>query len=350
MGSDPFGWQPSHSLVKALIVLSEGALLKIDSSGRIAAASASACDLFHRSLDHLIGHPVAEVFSVLASAENSTTPDCFPDLLRAAEAPQGGSLLLYSRPRMDSFVEGCLMKVCVASIGEENEGILLQLKPAAHSTAPEKLAYEGMEPLHTFNNQLASVLGHISLLQHQACLPAHAEERLNMARLAAQDAQSTCARILAMQTFPPESLKQASRPAATPLPLPPEHKVGRILILEDEAMLRELMRITLEMIGFEVEEASTGEKALSAYTCALQSKRPFSLLICDLTLPGRRTGVQTVAEIRAIDPTLRALLCTGNTSHPAFARFHELGFQAVLAKPYEVAELERVVREVVALA
>ncbi len=104
-------------------------------------------------------------------------------------------------------------------------------------------------------------------------------------------------------------------------------------------MLRELIRITVEMLGCEVAEAADGRSALKSHQTAVDAGTPFSLLISDLSLPGDLSAVETLQQMLQTTPGLRALLCTGNTDSEVFRNFRNHGFCDRIPKPFEVADL-----------
>src|SRR5215470_7429771 len=79
---------------------------------------------------------------------------------------------------------------------------------------------------------------------------------------------------------------------------------GSVLIVDDEAEIRESLQTLLEMEGFEVETAETGEDGL-----AQMADRPFDLVLLDLTLPGRN-GMEILSEIRAHDANQPVIMIT----------------------------------------
>ena len=68
----------------------------------------------------------------------------------------------------------------------------------------------------------------------------------------------------------------------------------------------------------------------------------------DLTIPGGMGGLAALGELRAIDPNVRAIVSSGYSSDPVMANYRAHGFAAMIAKPYEVNEFARVLREVLA--
>src|ERR1700722_7643429 len=97
---------------------------------------------------------------------------------------------------------------------------------------------------------------------------------------------------------------------------------GSVLIIDDEAEIRESLQTLLEMEGFEVETAVTGEDGLAQI-----GDRPFDLVLLDLALPGR-DGMDILAEIRSQDSRLPVIMITAygtgekavRAMHPAAAK------------------------------
>jgi CheY-like chemotaxis protein len=81
--------------------------------------------------------------------------------------------------------------------------------------------------------------------------------------------------------------------------------------VEDEARVRNAMRLLLEMEGYRVVAAATAEEAMME----LQGDVHFDLLISDYHLEAGRTGTQVISAARELrDPDLKAILVTGDTS------------------------------------
>jgi PAS domain S-box-containing protein len=131
--------------------------------------------------------------------------------------------------------------------------------------------------------------------------------------------------------------------AAEPAPLLGN---GRILLMDDERMVRMATQKMLERLGFEVVCAENGHAAVTAYATALQVARPFRVVIMDLTVPGGMGGVETLRKLLDIDPEVRAVVSTGYSNSPVMARYDEYGFAGNLPKPYRLDDLVRVLQEV----
>ncbi len=114
---------------------------------------------------------------------------------------------------------------------------------------------------------------------------------------------------------------------------------GRVLVMDDEAMIREVAGEMLNLIGYDVEFARDGEEALKYYQAALADKKPFDAAIIDLTVPGGMGGKETIKKLLEIDPGVKAIVSSGYSNDPIMADFRQFGFSGVVVKPYRIAEL-----------
>ena len=124
---------------------------------------------------------------------------------------------------------------------------------------------------------------------------------------------------------------------------------GRILIMDDDRMVRETMCRQLAIFGYEVAAAVHGEDAVSAYRQARETGRPFEVVILDLMVANGWGGEQTLSELLRLDPGVKALVCSGSLSGPV-ADYERKGFCGVLSKPYAMEELRGVVEAVLPAA
>ena len=121
---------------------------------------------------------------------------------------------------------------------------------------------------------------------------------------------------------------------------------GRVLFMDDEDVLQELVCAMLEHLGYEVVCAANGEEALARYG----EGKPFDAVIVDLTVPGGMGGYETVQRLRSVDPQVRAIVSSGYSNDPLMTNFQQHGFCGVIAKPYQMAELSKVLQEVIGAA
>jgi len=119
---------------------------------------------------------------------------------------------------------------------------------------------------------------------------------------------------------------------------------GRILVMDDEESLLELIRTLLCHLGYETEVTREGGEAFLRYQEALASGRPFAAVILDLTVPAGMGGAECLRRLQAIDPEVRAIVSSGYYNDPIVADCERFGFRAAVTKPYRLHDLDLAVR------
>ena len=122
---------------------------------------------------------------------------------------------------------------------------------------------------------------------------------------------------------------------------------GSVLIVDDEEAIRALVEYTLSHLGYEVSEAETALDGVNLYRERLEAGQRFDLVILDLTLPGGMGGKEALKRLIEIDPTVNAIVSSGYAMDATMSRYQDFGFRGVIAKPYEAAELGKVVSEAI---
>ena len=123
---------------------------------------------------------------------------------------------------------------------------------------------------------------------------------------------------------------------------------GRALFMDDEEPIRRIAARLLGRLGLEVEVVGDGAAAVEAFRAARAAGRDFNVVIMDLTVPGGMGGCETLEALRQLDPAVKAIVSSGYSGDAALADFRAFGFQARIAKPYEIEEFTRTVCEVLA--
>jgi PAS domain S-box-containing protein len=123
---------------------------------------------------------------------------------------------------------------------------------------------------------------------------------------------------------------------------------GRILIVDDEEAIRALVEFTLERLGYQVTQAESALEGVEIYRQKLAVGERFDAVILDLTLPGGMGGKEALKKLIEIDPTVNAIVSSGYAMDATMSRYQDYGFRGVIAKPYEAAELGRIVHDVIA--
>jgi two-component system cell cycle sensor histidine kinase/response regulator CckA len=121
---------------------------------------------------------------------------------------------------------------------------------------------------------------------------------------------------------------------------------GRILVMDDEAPLRRLAMRALEKLGYQVESAGDGEETIEKYVKSMKEGEPFDMVILDLSIPGGMGGKETIRRLREIDPDVKGIVASGYSNDPVVANFRDYGFCGALPKPYIMADLGRIVHDV----
>jgi DNA-binding response OmpR family regulator len=123
----------------------------------------------------------------------------------------------------------------------------------------------------------------------------------------------------------------------------PDQQSPSILVIDDEQLIRLQIRNALEFEGFTVHEAANGNEGLAR----IAQSTP-DVVITDILMPDKE-GIETILELRRTHPKIRIIAISGGgrTGNKDFLRTAKhLGADRTLAKPFGLAELLRLVREV----
>src|SRR5437868_5536808 len=145
--------------------------------------------------------------------------------------------------------------------------------------------------------------------------------------------------------LPAAAIEQEETPVeVTPQPTEEITGTGRVLVVDDEDAIRDLVEFTLTRLGYEVSQAATALQGVELYHQKLRAGKRFDLVILDLTLPGGMGGKEALKKLIEVDPTVNAIVSSGYATAATMSRYHVFGFRGVIANAYEAAELGQIVR------
>jgi DNA-binding response OmpR family regulator len=109
----------------------------------------------------------------------------------------------------------------------------------------------------------------------------------------------------------------------------------KVLIVDDEEVIRKFLRIHLDKLGYEVKEAADGEQAIEEL-----AKGDFDLLICDILMP-KKDGWEVVKEVKSNSKTkhLPVILLTAKNEDSDMFKGYDLGASYYMTKPFTKAQL-----------
>lgn len=122
---------------------------------------------------------------------------------------------------------------------------------------------------------------------------------------------------------------------------------GKILIMDDEAIVRDVAGKMLLTLGYEADFAEDGKTAIERYKKAKEANCPYDVIIMDLTIPGGMGGKDAISKLLEIDPSARAIVSSGYSQDMLISDNKKYGFRGFITKPYTMAELSRVVSDVI---
>ncbi len=121
---------------------------------------------------------------------------------------------------------------------------------------------------------------------------------------------------------------------------------GRILVMDDEEMIRDIAGALLSLLGYEVMFAEDGAQAVALYEESLREKKRFDAVIMDLTIPGGMGGKEAVGLLLELDPEVNALVSSGYSTDPVMSDYRGFGFKGMVLKPYVIEDLSKALQRI----
>lgn len=129
--------------------------------------------------------------------------------------------------------------------------------------------------------------------------------------------------------------------------VPVSAKTGKILLMDDEKMIRTLAEAMLIKLGYHPETAIDGTHAVALYKEAHSCGSPFDLVILDLTVKKGMGGLSCIKALRKINPDVKAIVSSGYATDPVMISCKKYGFILTLPKPYNKVEIEMAINKVI---
>lgn len=287
-----------------------------------------------------------------------TDPAAFTAKLREASQSQGVPLKVHIRGLSGETMEMVLRSFPMADEAGGLYGFVHLFTSSARSVGIPNGAHSDAciprlrDTLHELNNIFASVH---SSLDMALAVPDPAQARnfvieaqssarrgaLTVNRFRAEVKDASTQHLTPQPDPKPQTEEQSPTTAARVMPTESQSLEGneRILLVDDDQPLRMLMKAVLAYRGYQVIEAGDGVEALEVY----KKSGPFKLVILDGRMP-RMGGMETMKELRRLDPGLKTILLSGSLSDKEESVVYEGGFDLFIQKPFSNMDLVRGVR------
>lgn len=217
---------------------------------------------------------------------------------------------------------------------------------------------------HEVNNELASVIINLSLASSTRATDEDRREHIRDALKAARDAAETAKRLTALAVSdaivaPPEEeipLATAAATPAEPIAAAPkaddeastQPRIGSLLILEDDEIVKGLLANYLGSSGFDVQATCESVRCVELYQEACNAGTPFDLVMLDLRI-GRAGmgGLETLTALKQVDPLVRAIAHSGYSTDDVMLNPTQFGFVASIKKPTPPSEIARALTDLI---
>ena len=116
-----------------------------------------------------------------------------------------------------------------------------------------------------------------------------------------------------------------------------------ILVIDDEDMLRDVLKEVLEMVGFSALFASSGREGIQLFE---ENQDRVQLILMDILMP-EMSGIETHKEIKALDPDMKFIFMSGFPDKDALSLRELVGDYVFVKKPFSVKEIVSEIRQVI---
>ena len=125
------------------------------------------------------------------------------------------------------------------------------------------------------------------------------------------------------------------------LPVKPKTVLGRVLMMDDEMIIRDVAEAMLELCGYKADFAIDGKETIKKYIDAQKKEKPYDIVIMDLTVPGGMGGKETIKKILEINPKAKVIVSSGYSTDSIMANYSNYGFMGRIVKPFQLKDLQK---------
>ncbi|RLI60605.1 MAG: hypothetical protein DRO88_14140 [Promethearchaeia archaeon] len=200
---------------------------------------------------------------------------------------------------------------------------------------------------HTFNNLLSSILGYVSLLKMDYKNSEFYEtlEEIEHSSLRARDLTSQLLTLIKNIDTQKEDISQDNQEQIEKDSHIFKGK-GIILILDDEKTILDVSNKMLSRLGYHVSGAIFLEQAIEMYRDSIKKGRKYDAVILDLSELGGSEGYGFKLW-KDVDPDINMIISSGYADDPIFENYEKFGVKAALKKPYDIAQLSKILHDVI---
>ena len=119
-----------------------------------------------------------------------------------------------------------------------------------------------------------------------------------------------------------------------------------ILVMDDDANVRELFKLNLERLGCDSISACNGIEAIEIYKQSLKNGKKISAIIMDLIIPGSMGGIELSEKLRALNTNLKMIVSSGHSEASEMIDYKNHGFDGAIEKNFDREVMKNVLEDV----
>jgi len=116
----------------------------------------------------------------------------------------------------------------------------------------------------------------------------------------------------------------------------------RVLLMDDNEMVRDSSSLMLQHLGHEVSTATKGEEAIFLYFKAKNEGNPFDLTIMDIIIKDGLGGIETIKIMHSLSPDANFIIASDYLDDIDFSDLKQYGVTGLLKKPYSIPDLDKI--------